>query len=182
MLLLQTAAAGADLLEPDRAFRFSARLVGPELIEVRYRIADGYYMYRDKFRFSATPEAVVLGAPELPPGKILEDEFFGRVETYRRDLTIRIALKGAANLKFFTLTAVSQGCADVGVCYVPLTQTIRLRRGGLPLSEVFGTWRGPQESTEAPARAWRPSVARVDIPGGRVEALTEPALSTDARV
>ena len=44
-------AAEPELLEPEKAFAFSARVAGPDVIEVRYVIARGYYMYRDKFRF-----------------------------------------------------------------------------------------------------------------------------------
>ena len=41
-------AAGADdLLEPEKAFRLSARARDPTAVEVQFRIADGYYMYRD---------------------------------------------------------------------------------------------------------------------------------------
>jgi len=116
-------AAADDLLAPEQAFRFSARLIEPGLVELRYRIADGYYMYRDKFRFTAIPRSVGLGEARFPPGKIKDDEFFGRVETYRGELVIRLAVKSAGG---FTLKAVSQGCADVGVCYLPLTQTARL--------------------------------------------------------
>src|SRR5690606_28970202 len=97
-------------------FRFSARLAEPDVVEVRYGIAEGYYLYRDKFRFSVTPATARLGTPQLPTGEMREDEFFGRVETYRGELIIRIPLEhdGAAAV---TLAAVSQGCADVGVCY-----------------------------------------------------------------
>ena len=55
-------AAEPELLEPEKAFRFSARLQDPRTIEVTYRIAPGYYLYRDKFRFSAVPAEVKLGA------------------------------------------------------------------------------------------------------------------------
>jgi thiol:disulfide interchange protein DsbD len=118
-----SAAAADDLLAPEQAFRFSARLIEPGLVEVRYRIANGYYMYRDKFRFSAIPQSAGLGEAQFPPGKIKDDEFFGRVETYRGELLIRLPVKSAGA---FTLQAVSQGCADVGVCYIPVTQTERL--------------------------------------------------------
>jgi thiol:disulfide interchange protein DsbD len=116
-------AAADDLLAPEQAFRFSARLIEPGLVEVRYRIADGYYMYRDKFRFTAIPQSAGLREARFPPGKIKDDEFFGRVETYRDELIIRLPVKSAGG---FTLKAVSQGCADAGVCYIPLTQTARL--------------------------------------------------------
>ena len=116
-------ASADELLAPEQAFRFSARLVEPDIVEIRYRIADGYYMYRDKFRFTAIPQSAGLGDARFPPGKIKEDEFFGRVETYRGDLIIRLPVKSAGR---FTLKAISQGCADVGVCYIPVTQTARL--------------------------------------------------------
>lgn len=116
-------AAADDLLAPDQAFQFSAKLIEPGLVEVRYRIADGYYMYRDKFRFTAVPQSAGLGKARFPPGKIKDDEFFGRVEIYRGELVIRLPAKSA---RAFTLKAVSQGCADVGVCYIPLTQTAHL--------------------------------------------------------
>lgn len=117
-------AAGADdLLAPEQAFRFSARLTEPGLVEVRYRIADGYYMYREKFRFTAIPQSAGLGKALFPPGEIKEDEFFGRVETYRGELVIRLAVKSVGG---FELKAVSQGCADAGVCFIPVTQTVRL--------------------------------------------------------
>jgi len=118
--------AAADLLAPEQAFKFSAMLIEPGVVEVRYRIADGYYLYRDKFRFTAIPRSAGLGEARFPPGEIKDDEFFGRVETYRGELVIRLPVKSARG---FTLKAISQGCADVGVCYVPLTQTARLVPG-----------------------------------------------------
>lgn len=129
-MLLHWPAFGADLLEPQQAFRLSARVAGPDAIEVRFRIAEGYYLYRDKFRFSAVPDSVGLGKPDFPPGRIIEDEFFGRSETYRKELTVRIPVQRTPGMRAITLKVVSQGCADVGVCYVPMTQTARLYFGG----------------------------------------------------
>jgi thiol:disulfide interchange protein DsbD len=106
-----------ELLEPEKAFRFSARAAGGE-VEVRFAIADGYYMYRDKFRFAAEGNPQVrLGAPQFPAGTRHKDEFFGETETYRKQVTIRIPAQGEGR---FELKVVSQGCADVGVCYVPM--------------------------------------------------------------
>jgi thioredoxin:protein disulfide reductase len=123
LLPLPGHAAEPELLPPEKAFQFSARLASPDTIEVRYAIAPGYYMYRDKFSFAAAPGAVRLGAAQLPPGKMQRDEFFGDVETYRGEVTIRLPLDtGAAAVPAMTLTAISQGCADVGVCYVPQEQ------------------------------------------------------------
>jgi thioredoxin:protein disulfide reductase len=125
MLLVAAAGSGAELLEPDRAFRFSARTLDAEAIEVRYQIAPGYYLYRDKFRFAVEPEGVTLGPPQLPPGQRITDEFFGEVETYRGEVLIRLPLR-ASGERSITLKATSQGCADVGVCYVPHEQQAQL--------------------------------------------------------
>ena len=127
LLALATAfAAVADdeLLDPVQAFRFSAQLNPNGWFEVRYSIADGYYMYRDRFRFDAEPASVVLGTARFPAGQWHEDEFFGRSEIFRRDVTIQIPIvAGVETGQTLRLVAVSQGCADVGICYLPTTQT-----------------------------------------------------------
>lgn len=115
--------AEPELLDPEKAFRFAARIKDARTIEVSYQIAPGYYMYRDNFRFTAAPEAVSLGAPQLPPGKRKRVEFFGYVETYRDQIAIVVPFELAeASVPAISLTAVSQGCADAGVCYVPQEQ------------------------------------------------------------
>jgi thiol:disulfide interchange protein DsbD len=130
LLVLSWHAQGAepDLLEPEKAFQFAARIAGADTIEVRYRIAPGYYMYRDKFRFSAEPAAARLGEPRLPAGKVKTDKFFGDVAVYRDEVTILLPLQSGDNAPpTLVLTAVSQGCADVGVCYVPQEQKAELK-------------------------------------------------------
>jgi thiol:disulfide interchange protein DsbD len=129
-----------DLLEPEKAFRFSARAL-ERAIEIDFAIADGYYMYRDKFRFAAEGNpAVRLGTPELPPGLRHKDEFFGEVETYRKSVRIRVPAQGEGR---FDLKVISQGCADVGVCYVPMESKASLRLAALT-AETPG---GPQEAS-----------------------------------
>jgi thiol:disulfide interchange protein DsbD len=119
-----------DLLAPEKAFRFSARAVDSNAIEVRFDIAQGYYLYRQRLRFAAEGNpAVHLGAPELPQGEKHHDQFFGEMETYRNSLLVRIPVEGSGA---FDLKVTSQGCADVGVCYVPLESTARLSLAGAP--------------------------------------------------
>jgi len=117
-----------NLLEPEEAFRFDARALDASTIEVHFAIADGYYLYRDRFRFSAEGNrGVRLGAPQFPRGLKHKDEFFGEVETYRKEVRIRIPLEGDGR---FDLKVVSQGCADAGVCYVPMESKASLRLAG----------------------------------------------------
>ncbi|MDP2963343.1 MAG: protein-disulfide reductase DsbD [Sulfurimicrobium sp.] len=125
--ILGAHAEEGDLLEPEQAFRFSAKVLDANNIEVRYQIANGYYLYREKFKFSIEPAGVTLGTGQFPAGKIKQDEYFGKVETYRQNLVIKLPLtRTASSAQNITLKAVSQGCADVGVCYPPTTQTIKL--------------------------------------------------------
>jgi thiol:disulfide interchange protein DsbD len=113
-LLMQPARA-EDFLDPSEAFKFSARMVDGHTIAVSFQIADGYYMYRERFKFSAT--GAKLGAPQIPPGKVHFDETFAKdVETYRKALTLTIPVEVNGP---FTLLASGQGCSEKGLCYAP---------------------------------------------------------------
>jgi len=124
------AANADDLLEPDKAFRFSAQALDAATVEVRYAIADGYYLYRERFRFAAEPASVKLGPPQFPKGQVHEDKFFGKQETYRKEVRIRLPVE-AAGAEGLKLLVTSQGCADLGVCYVPQVQSADLRLASL---------------------------------------------------
>ena len=119
-----------ELLEPEKAFRISMHALDQNNIEVRFAIADGYYMYRDRFRFE-TASGRLLADVELPKGKVKEDPFFGKTETYRREVRIRVPVTAEdSNRGSVKLKVTSQGCADIGVCYVPLEQLVEVRLPG----------------------------------------------------
>ena len=118
---------GSELLEPDRAFAFTAEIGEGTSVDISWDIADGYYMYRDRIRFSTDTPGVALGNPDLPPGKIKDDEFFGKIAVYRNRVTATVPFTHTGDsLELLKLTAVSQGCADIGVCYPPHTQVASL--------------------------------------------------------
>ena len=121
-------ARAEEPLPPEEAFRFSARAIDAKTIEARWQITDGYYMYRDKFKFML--EGGTLGVPKLPQGKVKDDEIFGKVETYRKEVKILIPVEAAGAL---SLKAVSQGCWDGGICYPPINQEARIE---LPVAGV----------------------------------------------
>ena len=119
MLGTAHAADPSDLLEPEKAFRMSARSLDARTVEVSFAIAEGYYMYRERFRFALEPGSkAALGTPQFPPGVRKKDEFFGEMETYRKQVSIRLPVEGAEGP--LGLVVTSQGCADVGVCYIPM--------------------------------------------------------------
>ena len=115
LLFAVPARAEEEFLDPAVAFKFSARMLDAKTATVTYDIADGYYMYRERFAFKA--QGATLGTPDIPPGKIKFDETFNKdVETYRKQVTITIPVDAAGP---FTLLATSQGCSDKGLCYSP---------------------------------------------------------------
>jgi len=123
-LAVPASAAGPKLLPADQAFRLSARALDARTLEVRFDVADGYYLYRDKLKFSVEPAAAGAGTPVLPPGKVIEDEFFGKVSTYRGPVVIRLPLAAGQPGASVSLEVDSQGCADAGVCYPPQQQRL----------------------------------------------------------
>jgi thiol:disulfide interchange protein DsbD len=119
-LAARAPAAEDQFLEPEKAFRLSVRAADERHVEVLFQIAPNYYMYRERFSVSS-PDAT-LGAVVLPPGKVKFDETFQKdVETYRNELRVRVPVDKAPQR--FSLSVVSQGCADAGLCYPPMTST-----------------------------------------------------------
>jgi thiol:disulfide interchange protein DsbD len=125
VVLGPNAVLGQSPLPPDRAFRFSAKLVAPRTVEARFSIAEGYYLYRDKIHFTAEP-AAVLTVPTLPSGAVKDDPFFGHVETYRGAVVVNLALTDVKPGQQVVIAAESQGCADLGICYPPTVQRVTI--------------------------------------------------------
>ena len=156
--LLLPAAHAADFLDPEDAFKFSAAISDDgKTVEARFSIADGYYLYRERFGFAAS-DGTQLGAPQYPPGKIKFDETFNRqLEIYRGNVVVRLPIEAASGP--FTLTAKLQGCADQGICYPPETRTAQLTLGSA--SSI------PQPPVNGSASTASPSATPTDA--GRVE-------------
>ncbi|MEO8346021.1 MAG: protein-disulfide reductase DsbD N-terminal domain-containing protein [Betaproteobacteria bacterium] len=148
LIALSAQAAGVELLPTEQAFRFSARALDDKTLEARFTIAQGYYLYRDKLSFAVTPDSAALGSAELPAGKVKTDEFFGKVETYRGSVVVKLPLTGALAGQRIILAADSQGCADVGVCYPPTRQKV-----SLPIP-AKGTGPGALVSATPPKANW----------------------------
>ena len=136
---------GDDLLEPEKAFVFSARAADAATVEVRFAIAKGYYMYRERFKVEADPPGSArLGEPVFPPGERKRDEFFGEVETYRGELAFRVPVSAPGSA--VSLKVTSQGCADAGVCYAPMESLARVAFAapGSAAADAPGVTPGPR--------------------------------------
>jgi thiol:disulfide interchange protein DsbD len=119
-------ADGTELLHPQQAFRASARALDGQTVEVNFEIAGGYYLYRDKFRFSSESDGARLGQAVFPKGRETTDETFGTIEVYDHEVAIRLPVeRNSSGVLSLILRVTSQGCAaEAGVCYPPQERTI----------------------------------------------------------
>ncbi len=136
--LLLPSLSHADPIAPEKAFALSAQALDAETVEVVFKIAKGYYLYGDKFRFESEPASIGFGTPDKPVGKTHKDDFFGEVETHRGELRILLPVQAGADLSRFDLIATSQGCWDGGICYPPTTQIAAIDLSAPPLKAASG--------------------------------------------
>jgi len=133
LLLSNYTLAEEDFLPPEQAFAIQPSKVDSSdqgsHVTVSWKIADGYYIYRDKVSFTSKDDDLVLGEAKLSPSETKDDPYFGKIQIYKKELTAQIPFtsKSSANKKvgdLFFITAKSQGCASGGICYPPLKQTV----------------------------------------------------------
>ncbi|OIK40927.1 protein-disulfide reductase DsbD [Citrobacter portucalensis] len=129
----------SQFVPADRAFVFDFQQNQHDL-NLTWQVKDGYYLYRKQI--SIMPSQADIAEVKLPPGVWHEDEFYGKSEIYRKQLTVPITINQAKSGA--TLTITYQGCADAGFCYPPETKTV-------PLSEVSAG--SAAASAPAPATA-----------------------------
>ncbi|SIQ99830.1 thiol:disulfide interchange protein DsbD [Shewanella morhuae] len=111
-----------ELMPVDQAFAFDFKQEGNQ-VKLNWVIADGYYMYRDKLKFSVN--GAELGTIALPKGKPHNDEYFGEQEVYYTYVDIPVGLKQADENA--TLTVTFMGCAEGKLCYPPTKREVVLK-------------------------------------------------------
>ena len=136
----------ADLLPVDQAFALSATATGRDRIEVQWKVAEGYYLYRHRTSVEVEGAGFTGAQLQLPKGKAYRDEFFGDVETYHQDLTGVLVGTAAEGADRITLKVKYQGCADAGICYPPQTRKLVV---ALPAATVGNGIAAPGARTNA---------------------------------
>ena len=104
-------------LPPDVAFQLELMPQGDGFV-AQWNITQAYYLYRDKINITVGDKQVVA---QIPSGKTIRDEFFGETQVFRNWLQVPFTVSPApAPDEPFRVTY--QGCADLGVCYPPITK------------------------------------------------------------
>jgi len=149
LVLAAAAQAADDFLDPEQAFRLSARSMDATHVEVRIDIEPGYYLYRERLNAEIAPDSVKMAELQIPKGKTKFDETFQKdVEYFRDSVTFVAALQQAAATPF-KLSVGNQGCADKGLCYSPQKRAFKVEPGQGPGGGARFT-----VLSEAQAAAW----------------------------
>lgn len=117
LMVASPAHAAAAFLEPEQAFRLSVQKEGAEQVLLRWSIAPGYYLYRDRIGVSGSG----VGEVTKPPGDLKEDPNFGTVAVYHDAVQVQVDAGNATSLR-----VTWQGCAEDGLCYPPVERDIAL--------------------------------------------------------
>ncbi len=168
------AVSEADLLPVDQAFALSAQADSRDSIGLSWKIAPGYYLYRHRISVKSG-QGFAAGELALPEGQSKHDEFFGQVQTYRKQLQATLAGRADPALKTAVLQVQYQGCADAGVCYPPQRREIRVSLPGAPTAAA--TTATPRENLGALVPRATPGPRLFGAPGqgAGVDALPLPA-------
>lgn len=169
MLILFTSfSAKADqdgFLDPEKAFVPNATILAPSnrtgseqtgteksgkeqtgteqdqsVLGLDFKIADGYYMYRERFSFELVSKsnAITLGQAKFPNGKIKFDPTFNKeMELYFHNIRIELPFSvanqnGASGINplpnQIEIKITGQGCAEAGLCYPPMDFIVKLKK------------------------------------------------------
>ena len=127
-----------DFLDPEKAFILRVQMAGPGAIQLQFKIAKGYYMYREQFAFKLDTQNVKLGEGKFPVGQVKHDPTFDRkMELYFKEAVITLPITAWPKdlpTTPFVLTVTGQGCAEAGICYPPMDFIVPMQA----TSEVIG--------------------------------------------
>jgi thioredoxin:protein disulfide reductase len=123
-----------DFLPPDVAFRVAARIDG-DVLKVRWVIADGYYLYRQKIEVKAESPDLVVATPALPPGVVKTDPYLGTQQVYVQQVEAAVPYSRLdAGAHPVQIKITYQGCAEAGLCYPPITKVLFPTAGTSPVA------------------------------------------------
>ncbi|MES9927101.1 MAG: protein-disulfide reductase DsbD N-terminal domain-containing protein, partial [Candidatus Thiodiazotropha sp. 6PDIVS] len=138
-----------ELLEPDEAYKLTASVEDGTHIRLYWSIADGTYLYQDKIRLALKQnDTALLGQIELPQAEIKQDSIrpdgtIGDVAVYHNEVDLTVPLvRNSIDAGEVVVEANYQGCAEIGVCYPPISKQFTLSLPGISDAQA-------EESTSA---------------------------------
>jgi len=121
--------SSGGILPVEQAFPLSAERIGERHYRVQVDVADGYYLYLERFGFGASGTEAEVVRVDYPPAVEKEDEFFGRQEVFTEPFAVDVRFDAPPG-PGAGLAIDLQGCAEAGVCYPPYEVGLDLAGGG----------------------------------------------------
>nr|WP_042674196.1 protein-disulfide reductase DsbD [Methylobacterium sp. B34] len=115
-------------------------------LHLRWTIAPGTYLYRDRIRAEAGAELPV----STPSAETKDDPNFGPTEVYHD--SVEAIVPGAALASLREVRVTYQGCAERGICYPPVTKRLDLASLASAGASQGGKATPAGETTAAPTR------------------------------
>lgn len=110
-----------EFLPVDQAFKVEAGLIDARHAQLKFVIAPGHYLYRE--RIQLLPPTGDTANMALPAGETKNDPNFGQQQVFHHDTLAEVTFSGAAPS---TLQVRYQGCSEKGLCYPPQTKLLTL--------------------------------------------------------
>src|SRR5690625_4058911 len=83
-----------EFLDPEEAFQLSAASTSPTEVDLHFKIAPEYYMYKERFQFELSGDEVELGDVVFPPAVVVYDPTFDEdMPVYYQQVTIQVGLE-----------------------------------------------------------------------------------------
>lgn len=136
---LATRFSPGEFIDVDAAFQVQVWGEAGARAIAAFTIADGYYLYRDKFAFRVTDESIDHGTNEvlrenwltpanLPDGTRKDDQYFGEVTILTHDFSLPLTIPTPTDPTAPRHLQIRyQGCAEAGICYAPVTRAYNLQ-------------------------------------------------------
>ena len=119
------------------AFQMVSRATAPNQYMLTWRIAQGYYLYKDRMKIVASDGATVSAIKWLTSSQSKDDPNFGQVQVFHNqaiaEVTVNTSNIGAGKA---TLNVRYQGCADGGLCYPPVDAQVALNVASSPTTNA----------------------------------------------
>lgn len=117
-----------EFLPVDKAFKVEAVLVDQTHAQVKFIIAPGHYLYRERIQLLPADQKATIS---LPPGESKNDPNFGQQQVFHHDTAAEVVFPDTAPAM---LQIRYQGCSEKGLCYPPQTQSLPLTPSASPVS------------------------------------------------
>jgi len=140
-------------LPVDKAFAFSVYVDQNNQVVLEWNIAPGYYLYRNKLKFTPTSRNHMdIGSIQLPVGQPRHDMLHGDYQAYTGSLKIPlVSLQSKKGV--LDLTIAWQGCSSAGFCYTPIKKSLKVDLSAIAMPQNLSQYVQTASDTLKPAES-----------------------------